>query len=165
MRRLGVGSDFASANGSEPFTNSQRAALSKEIDTVYNGFVGHVAQGRGLPEDRVREIAKGRVWTGAQARSLGLVDQIGGFYDAVDKAKALAGVQGQNLAIKTVSAHASNLGAIGRALGVSEESLKVLGMLSAVMSDPKVRSFTQALTEADLRDRGGPLVLAPTPVH
>ncbi len=42
-------------------------------------FIARVAQGRGSPEARVREIAKGRVWTGEQARSLGLVDQLGGF--------------------------------------------------------------------------------------
>lgn len=165
VRHVGVGGDFASANGlGEPFTANQRAAYAKAIDQVYNGFITRVAQGRGLPEAKVREIAKGRVWTGAQAKALGLVDQLGGFYDAVDKAKALAGVQNQTMGIKTVSAPGSGLGAFGRALGLSEESLKVLGMLSAVMSDPKVQSFSQALTEADLRDKGA-LVLAPTPVH
>ena len=165
VRHVGVGGDFASAYGmGEPFTDAQRAAFAKAIDQVYGGFIAHVAQGRGLPEARVREIAKGRVWTGVQAKSLGLVDQLGGFYDAVDKAKTLAGVQGQNLGIKVVSAHPSTLGAFGRALGISEESLRVLGAISAVMSDPKVQSFTQALTEANMRDKGA-LVLAPTPVH
>jgi protease-4 len=165
VRHVGVGGDFASAYGiGQPFTDAQRAAFAKAIDQVYAGFISRVAQGRGLPEARVRDIAKGRVWTGVQAKSLGLVDQLGGLYDAVDKAKALAGVQDQSMGIKVVSAHPSTLGAFGRALGVSENSLRVLGMLSAVMSDPKVQSMGQALSEAELRDKGA-LVLAPTPVH
>jgi protease-4 len=165
VRHLGVGGDFASAYGmDQPFTDSQRAAFSKAIDQVYDGFIARVSEGRRLPLARVREIAKGRVWTGEQAKALGLVDQLGGLYDAVDKAKALAGISSQEVGIKRVSANASSLGAIGRALGISEDSLKVLGTLSAVMSDPRVQSFSQALTEADLRDKGA-LVLAPTPVH
>jgi protease-4 len=166
VRHLGVGGDFASAYGmDQPFTDSQRAAFSKAIDQVYDGFVLRVSEGRHIPQARVREIAKGRVWTGEQAKALGLVDELGGLYDAVDKAKALAGVPAsQAVGLKRVSAYASSLGAIGRALGVSEDSLRVLGALSAVMSDPRVQSFTQALTEADLRDKGA-LVLAPTPVH
>ena len=165
-RHLGVGGDFASAyEVDQPFTDSQRAAFSKAIDQVYDSFIVHVAQGRRLPEARVREIAKGRVWTGEQAKALGLVDQLGGLYDAVDKAKALAGISGQQVELKTVSANASSLSAIGRALGVSENSLKTLGTLSAVLAEPRVQSLTQALTQADLRDRGAGLVLAPTPVH
>jgi protease-4 len=165
VRHVGVGGDFASAYGmGEPFTDTQRAAFAKAIDQVYGGFITRVSQGRGLPEARVREIAKGRVWTGEQAKSLGLVDQLGGFYDAVDKAKALAGVQNQAIGIKVISAHPSTLGAFGRALGVSQDSLRVLAALSAVLSDPRVQSFTQAMTQADLRDKGA-LVLAPTPVR
>ena len=166
VKHLGVGGDFASAYGmGEPFDDAQRAAFSKAIDQVYDGFVSRVAQGRNLPEARVREIAKGRVWTGEQAKSLGLVDQLGGFYDAIDKAKALAGVQGQTLGLKSERAYASPLGAVGRALGISEESLRVLAMLSAVMSDPRVQSFTQALSRADMQSRGEAMVLAPTPVR
>ncbi|HUO22243.1 MAG TPA: signal peptide peptidase SppA [Caulobacteraceae bacterium] len=166
VRHLGVGGDFASAYGMDaPFTDAQRAAFSKSIDQTYNNFVASVAEGRGMPVDKVNAIARGRVWTGQQARERGLVDQIGGLYDAVDKAKALAGVQAsQALPLKVVSPRATGLGVIGRALGLSEDSLRALGMLSAVMSDPRVQGFTHALTEADLRQRGA-LVLAPTPVH
>jgi protease-4 len=165
VRHTSVGGDFASAYGmGDTFTPAQRAAFSKSMDQVYDGFVTRVAQGRGLAVDRVREIAKGRVWTGEQARPLGLVDQLGGFYDAVDRAKALAGLSGQTVRLKPVSAHPSTLGVLGRALGVSEESLRLIGTLSAVMSDPRVAAMTQALGEAKMREDGA-LVLAPTPVH
>jgi protease-4 len=164
VRQTSVGGDFASAYGiGQTFTPAQRAAFAKAIDQVYDGFIARVAQGRGLSEARVREIAKGRVWTGEQAKGLGLVDQLGGFYDAVDKAKALAGIAGQPVRLKTVSAHPSTLGAFGRALGVSQDSLRVLATLGAVMGDPRVQSLTSAVNQAQLRDQGA-LVLAPTPV-
>jgi protease-4 len=75
----------------EGFTPDQRAKFAAWMDRIYAGFVSRVAEGRKLPPERVREIAKGRVWTGVQAKQLGLVDELGGFYEAVDKAKAWPG--------------------------------------------------------------------------
>ncbi len=93
---LTVGGQYADAlSMTQPMTATQRAAFSAWMDHIYDGFVGRVAVGRAMAPDRVREIAKGRVWTGAQAKALGLVDGLGGFYDAVDRAKALAGVKGE----------------------------------------------------------------------
>ena len=95
MRDLTVGGDYANADGSaQDFTPAQHAAFSASIDRVYNGFVTRVAEGRNLPLARVQQIARGRVWTGAQAKDLGLVDEVGGFYQAVEKAKSLAGISG-----------------------------------------------------------------------
>ena len=93
---LSIGGDYAGALGmGAPMTPTQRAAFSAWMNHIYDGFIGRVAQGRGLAPDQVREIAKGRVWTGAQAKALGLVDGLGGFYQAVDRAKALAGIKGE----------------------------------------------------------------------
>ena len=93
-RDLKVGGDYADAFGmGAPMTPAQKVAFSAWMDRIYNGFVARVAAGRRLPEDRVRQIAKGRVWTGVQAKDLGLVDDVGGFYLAIDRAKALAGNQ------------------------------------------------------------------------
>ena len=95
MRGLKVGGDFADAQEANAvMTASQRAAFSAEMDRIYGAFVQRVSQGRRIPEARVREIANGRVWTGAQAKGLGLIDSLGGFYYAVARAKALAGLQG-----------------------------------------------------------------------
>src|SRR6185312_6819717 len=96
VRQLGVGSPYAGAFGLGPeFTPAQRAAFAHWMDRIYDNFVQRVAAGRRLPVERVRQIAKGHVWTGAQARELGLVDEIGGFYQAVDRAKALASIKGE----------------------------------------------------------------------
>jgi protease-4 len=54
-----------------------------------------VAEGRELPEAEVREVADGRILTGAEAKERGLVDEIGNFYDAVELAKTEAGLSGE----------------------------------------------------------------------
>ena len=66
----------------------------------------------------MREIAKGRIWTGAQAKDLGLVDEVGGFYEAVNKAKTLAGITGE-VHLRTIGAAKSPFGAFFHALGAN----------------------------------------------
>ncbi len=62
------------------------------LDRVYEDFTSKVAEGREMPLERIREIAKGRVWTGVQAHELGLVDALGGFTVALDLAREAAGL-------------------------------------------------------------------------
>jgi protease-4 len=165
VREVGVGGDFAAAYGmGQPFTPKQKAAFAKAIDDVYGGFIARVSAGRHLPVERVQQIAKGRVWTGEQAMKLGLVDQLGGFYDAVDKAKGLAGLSGQAVRLKTISGRPSALGAVGKLLGVSEDSASALALMGSVLADPKVQGLMNQVHAADLRAHGA-LVLAPTPVR
>jgi protease-4 len=165
VRQIGVGGDFASAYGTgNALDPKQEAAFKKSVDDVYGGFISRVADGRHLSFDRVREIAKGRVWTGEQAQQLGLVDQVGGFYDAVDKAKALANLAGKPVRLKTYVGRASTLGVVGKLLGVSEDSARALATIGAVLSDRRVQGALGELHDADLRSKGA-LVLAPTPIR
>ena len=165
VRQVGVGGDFASAYGmGNTLDPKQAAAFEKSVDDVYGNFISRVADGRHLSFDRVREIAKGRVWTGEQAAQLGLVDQVGGFYDAVDKAKALANLAGKPVRLKTYVGRNSTLGVVGKLLGVSEDSARTLATIGAVLSDRRVQGAMGELHAADLRSRGA-LVLAPTPIH
>ena len=57
------------------------------LDRVYSDFTSKVAEGRGLPKEKVLEIAKGRIWTGEDAKAIGLVDELGGFDTAVQLVK------------------------------------------------------------------------------
>jgi len=66
-----------------PYDAEESAYLQASVDNVYDSFVSTVAKGRGLAEDYVDSIAQGRVWTGADALKLGLVDEIGTLEDAV----------------------------------------------------------------------------------
>ena len=65
------------------------------INDSYNRFVTNVAKGRNMSVESVRQIADGRVYTGERAKELGLVDSLGGLYDAVDIAKNLSNVKGK----------------------------------------------------------------------
>jgi protease-4 len=86
-----VGGEFASAYSTEKLTNIQRSKLVEGLEAVYTRFTTLVSEGRKMPIERVREIAKGRVWSGEDAQKLGLVDQTGDLIDAINKAKELAG--------------------------------------------------------------------------
>ena len=162
LRQTAVGGPFTGAYATGPeFTPQQRAAFAKSIDLVYDGFIQRVSIGRKIPPDRVREIARGRVWTGAQALGLGLVDQLGGFYDAVDKAKALAGLKGE-VGLKRMSPSRSPFDLFGRAMGASAASLKTLAAMGSLLSDPHAQELARRLGEARLQAEGAD-VLAPLP--
>ncbi len=62
------------------------------METVYDEFIQKVSVGRGLDPDRVRELAQGRAWTGRDAADNGLIDELGGFQEALDLAAALGGL-------------------------------------------------------------------------
>jgi protease-4 len=74
-------------------TDAERAKLREGIEATYKTFVQKVADARGQSWDQIHEIAQGRVWLGTQARSNGLVDEIGGFDKAIEVAKREAGLK------------------------------------------------------------------------
>lgn len=76
-------------------TPEERAIFQSMIDDIYNQFVDHVAQGRHKDPAEIRPLADGRIFTGRQAKELGLVDQLGDFHDAVLLAGSLAGITGE----------------------------------------------------------------------
>jgi len=79
----------------EPFSEEEREQLRQELGDFYARFKRIVAQGRGLGEEEVEEIARGRVWTGKQAKEIGLVDELGDFETALATAKKLAGLESE----------------------------------------------------------------------
>ena len=161
MRRLSVGGQYATADDAgQEFTPQQRAAFAASIDKVYAGFIARVAEGRHLPAAKVADMAKGHIWTGEQAKALGLVDQLGGFYVALDKAKALAGISG-DVRLKTMNPHKSPFEAIQHALGVSSKSTQTFAQVAWLLGDPKAQAVMRELTEAKLRASGAD-VLIPT---
>jgi len=85
-----------------PFTPQQRAKLDASLDKVYDTFTTRVAEGRRLAVDAVDAVARGRVWTGADAAERGLVDVLGGLATALSEAKRLAGLDpGELVAVAT----------------------------------------------------------------
>ncbi|GIH92542.1 signal peptide peptidase SppA [Planobispora siamensis] len=86
------GANAAMFSPSHGFSEAQWARVNAWLDRIYDDFVGKVAEGRGLTRDRAHELARGRVWTGSDARAGGLVDEIGGLEDALELARKRAGL-------------------------------------------------------------------------
>jgi len=99
LERLGVGTG-AIAEGRNArmfsarvgFDEDQWHRLEEWLDRVYADFVSKVAQARGMTYERVHELARGRVWTGADAHERGLVDELGGLGRAAELARERAGL-------------------------------------------------------------------------
>jgi protease-4 len=77
-------------NPGRPMTEEERAILQGLVDHFYGQFVQVVVRGRGLSEERVRTLADGRIYSGLEAKELGLVDEVGYLDDALDAAMAMA---------------------------------------------------------------------------
>ena len=85
--------DIASAT--RDLTPEERRLLQRLIDDIHDQFIQAVAEGRGLPRDKVEALADGRILSGRQALALGLVDQLGNLEDAIAKAAELGGIPGK----------------------------------------------------------------------
>ena len=97
--RLGVGSDSVRTNANAdawslttPFTPEQHEMVEAEADLFYDDFVNRVAEARRMSVGEENAVARGRIWTGADAHERGLVDELGGLRAAVRRAKVLAGL-------------------------------------------------------------------------
>ncbi len=102
MKKIGVkaeviksGKNKDIASSFKNMTAEQRQILQQTLDNVHEQFIEAVAQGRKMPLDIVRQLADGRIFTGQQAKTLGLVDSLGDLEDAINAAKAMAGIKGK----------------------------------------------------------------------
>jgi protease-4 len=75
------------------YTEDQWTKLNESLDRVYVDFTTKVAEGRNMPVEQVQEIAKGRIWSGTDAKELGLIDELGGFKVALDLVRKEAGLE------------------------------------------------------------------------
>ncbi len=89
---LGRGKRATMMSSLTPWTSDEKAIIQQSMDAVYQVFVGRVAAGRSKNPAQIQAIAQGHVWTGARAKELGLVDEIGGFDEAVAHAQQLGKV-------------------------------------------------------------------------
>jgi protease IV len=99
LNRAGVTSDLvtqgqhaAMFSPQHPFSSDEWALVNDWLDHIYADFTGKVAEGRGMTQPQVHELARGRVWTGADAVERGLVDELGGLERAATIARKRAGL-------------------------------------------------------------------------
>lgn len=78
-----------------PMSEEENQILQSVLDDVHMQFIEDVSRGRGMAMEKVKEIANGSIYSGRQAKGLGLVDVLGGFQDAVDSIKELTGIKGE----------------------------------------------------------------------
>ena len=76
-----------------PLTAQEREGLTSRINLLYDQFIEQVADGRNRETDEIRNVAAGRVWTGADAKEIGLVDEFGSLFLAIEIAKKKAGIR------------------------------------------------------------------------
>ena len=148
-RELGIGKNALFLSSMTPWTSDQLVEVNKQADLVYADFTLKVSEGRKLPLARVLEIARGRVWTGADAKERGLVDELGGFWTAVDDAKKLGGIAPDaRVAFKNFPAQQGLLGTVSRLLDDSSASMKALEGLNALLRSPPVQTLLSAIHSA-----------------
>ncbi|AQP45129.1 S49 family peptidase [Tessaracoccus flavus] len=87
-----VGAAAGMLSSAHEFSDDDWDRLNRWLDRVYLDFTTFAAQDRGMDHDHLESLARGRVWTGADARDRGLVDHLGGQWLAVERACALAGL-------------------------------------------------------------------------
>lgn len=160
---LSVGGPFTLAySETRSFTPEQRAAYRAMLAGVYDDFTGKVADGRSLPIDRVRLVAKGRIWTGRQAMERGLVDELGGLRAAIERAKALAGLDADaEVTLRRYPAPRSPIAALQQLLGVGAEGAEALARLDRLLSSPEIAAALEArqALEADATLYAPPVVV------
>jgi protease-4 len=109
LARIGISQEAVSEgtnarmySAQEEFTDEQWARLEETLDRIYKDFVAKAAQDRGLPEEELEALARGRVWTGADAHARKLVDELGGFQHALTLACNRAGLDRDEIGLANV---------------------------------------------------------------
>lgn len=92
VERLSVGTNAGMYSTFQPPTAAQRAAISRQLDEIYADFTRQVSEARKLEGGRLDAAARGRVFSGIDARKMGLIDELGGLQLALDIAKAKGGI-------------------------------------------------------------------------
>lgn len=114
--------------GVRSITEAERTRIRQGIERIYTTFVGHVAAGRNLTTEEVDRIGEGRVWSGASAHGIGLVDGFGGLKDAV-----------------ALAADRADLGQDFRVVSVTEQESNPLAMIIDMLSETRTDSFDREI--------------------
>ena len=117
-----VGANANMWNASRSFSPAEWTRFNAWLDRIYDDFTSKVAEGRKLPKEKVLEIAKGRVWTGEDAKVLGLVDELGGYATALKLAKAAAKIpEGEEVKVAVFPKEKSPFESLAARLSGEEE--------------------------------------------
>ncbi len=113
--KTGPSADFGSVF--RPLSTLERRVMQNGVDTAYHKFLSRVSEGRGMATQEVDRVGQGRIWSGIQAKELGLVDELGTLSDAIEIAAQEAGVSGN---YRVVTAGDNDISLLGLMFGTTK---------------------------------------------
>ena len=137
------------------FTDDQRARFRGSLQRFYDGFVGRVAAGRGKEAEEVEPHCRGRVWTGEQARTRGLVDRVGDLDDAIARARELASLTPGRFVVQ----HQSGDARTWAQKQVAEAMKRVRPGAAMALADLWMPRPLRAMVEVAVQHQGQPLAM------
>jgi protease IV len=141
-----------------PFTQDERKKIGELMQATYDSFVEKAAAGRNTTPERIDAVAQGRVWTGKQAKDLGLVDELGGLDRALQLAKERAKIAATSeVELVVFPPKKSILEVVANPLGRSSDS----AALRALVGQENARTIETVTAPLRLFRRGEPLTLMP----
>jgi ClpP class serine protease len=113
----------------KPFTPEQAARIERSMDRTYEAFTKRVMEGRKITPEKIDILARGRVWSGQTAHALGLVDEIGGMYEAITYIKHdLGGDESSKIALRPIPEPVSNIDQLVKTLEKLSKTKSPLGV-------------------------------------
>jgi len=152
VEAISTGGEFTAAYSAiEPWSQANRAAMQNAMEDIYEDFTSRVADGRELPLETVLEIAKGRVWTGAQAKEIGLVDELGGFMTALSVAKEEAGIDADtDVRIQVFPRPLTEMEQLQQMFNASIQMSENLDELRMLADSPEVQALISARRQLNM---------------
>lgn len=162
IRTIRVGGEFTDAFGAYRFTDTQRDTVRQSLQRGYDRFLEIVGEGRGMSYDEVHERARGRVWSGRDAADQGLVDGLGGFLDAIEKARELAGIAPEDeVRLVYYPQRRTGFDALEEFFGASSDTAEGAALLGELARNGELRALLSELEAArsgDLQARSPRLI-------
>jgi protease-4 len=137
---VGVGKNTLMDSPFQPFTADQWANLNRQADVIYDDFTQKVADGRKMPLAKVRDAARGRVWSGTDAKAQGLVDALGGFWTAAQTAASLASVPSDRMTFSIYPRPTGLLSRLGALSDGLEASIGLMGRVESLLNFPALQA-------------------------
>jgi protease-4 len=164
IESLSIGRNAEMESPLRPFNDSERAKLREELEAFYGQFVAKVAASRKMPVARVEELARGRVWTGLQAKANGLVDALGGLDEAIALAKKRAGISAETeVEVVNYPPRKSLFELLAQQIsGSGQRDMQIdLGIVAGLLGDGDRHALGLLTAPMRLFRRGEPLALMP----
>jgi protease IV len=148
LDEVAIGKNTLMDSPVNPYTPDQLVAVNHEADVIYDDFLQKVSLGRHLPLAQVQDVARGRVWTGADAATHGLVNQLGGFWTAAGVAAQLGKLPADQLAFRVYPKPKGFWDEASRLFGGAGASVKTLENVQTLLDLPEIHTVAEAIHDA-----------------